>query len=99
MTDPEYASGQAAEPGPERHVEPSQDRGSDIVRVHAVGDNDGGERVRVLAWIGRQDLQGPAADRPARRLRVPGMPGEELRPPPGVEPVQGRAGAGEQVGG
>ena len=68
VTDAEHAALQLAEPGAERHVETLEDRRAERVGVEAVGDDDRGQRVRILARIEREELEAPAR---ARRAASP----------------------------
>ena len=99
MADAEHPAGQLAQPGAERHVVVLQDQLAHLVRVVPVGHHDGGERARVVVRVLAHDLKSPAADRPAGRFGVPGVPGEDGGQAFLVEHGQGLAQPEQQVGG
>src|SRR5258708_16949035 len=76
VADAEYPSGQAAEPGAERHVVAVKYQLAHEVRIVPVRNHYGSNGARVVVRLLAQDFQTPPADRPAGRLPVPGVPGE-----------------------
>ena len=77
VADAEHPSGQPSEPGPKRHVVTVQNQPAHLVRVEPVGQHDCGERARVVVRVLAYEVKPPAADRPAGRLRMPGVPRDE----------------------
>src|SRR4051812_35250433 len=98
MADAEELALELSQPLPEGEIESLEDDPAQAVGVVAFGKADARERIRMLAFVYRVQVEPPAAHRAPRCLCQAVMAGEDVREPFLGEHVERLAQTVEEVG-